>query len=435
MIAFFPGLYPDELIYSQLARYYLKSGYTAYTYAAQDLYARKNIRPDPEFLNSFTTDALNMITKNVSMHDIIMKHTMFPFYGRFMENERRKNAYRTLINVSGNYRYLLAVPKTNQERFLQFCPECVKSDREICGETYWHRIHQMTDADFCCVHNCRLIESGVIISGRVSPNLITAEECVNAEHKSDILCSETERKLNNYILNVMNHEINFENDVLAGDYISSKIHDTKYEIHKKRNMALLTSDYNVFYKTDTELWRLQKILTNKDFKLKNVCMLAMFLNIEPDNLCNPVIDYKMTKTVRINKSNSKKSGVKVKNWGEIDKFNLPKVREAIDELNKVNRPQKITFHKIEKMLSFSSKQLNHMPNCRAEILKYRESQQQYWTRKIQWALQVISLENQPLNWKHIRDLTNMRKKDVVSCLSYLPDDVREKIKKIFGGCK
>lgn len=87
------------------------------------------------------------------------------------------------------------------------------------------------------------------------------------------------------------------------------------------------------------------------------------------------------------------------------------------------------------MLSFSSKQLNHMPNCRAEILKYRESQQQYWTRKIQWALQVISLENQPLNWKHIRDLTNMRKKDVVSCLSYLPDDVREKIKKIFGGCK
>ena len=34
MISFFPDIYPDELIYSTLARYYIKSGYTAYIFAA-----------------------------------------------------------------------------------------------------------------------------------------------------------------------------------------------------------------------------------------------------------------------------------------------------------------------------------------------------------------------------------------------------------------
>ena len=35
MISYFPTAYPDELLYSQLARYYAKSGYMAYTYAAE----------------------------------------------------------------------------------------------------------------------------------------------------------------------------------------------------------------------------------------------------------------------------------------------------------------------------------------------------------------------------------------------------------------
>ena len=41
MIAFFPTIYLDELLYSQLARYYAASGYMAYTYAAEDLFASR----------------------------------------------------------------------------------------------------------------------------------------------------------------------------------------------------------------------------------------------------------------------------------------------------------------------------------------------------------------------------------------------------------
>lgn len=84
MIAYFPTAYPDELLYSQLARYYTKSGYMAYAYAAEELYVSKIVRPDMEFVNVFTPDALRMISKDMTMEDVVMQHTMFPYYGRFL---------------------------------------------------------------------------------------------------------------------------------------------------------------------------------------------------------------------------------------------------------------------------------------------------------------------------------------------------------------
>ena len=38
MIAFFPEIYPDELLYSQLARYHSRSGYARYVFTVADIY-------------------------------------------------------------------------------------------------------------------------------------------------------------------------------------------------------------------------------------------------------------------------------------------------------------------------------------------------------------------------------------------------------------
>ena len=62
MIAVFPTIYPDELLYSQLARFYARSGYPGYTFAAEDLFENKTVRPDIEFLNAYTPEALHLIT-------------------------------------------------------------------------------------------------------------------------------------------------------------------------------------------------------------------------------------------------------------------------------------------------------------------------------------------------------------------------------------
>ena len=156
MIGFMPEIYPDELLYSRFARYYEKSGYMAYIFAAEDLFQNKNERTDVEFINRLTEDAQSVIHKKMSADEVIMNYTMFPYYGRFLSRERRAEAYFALLNTDGNYRNLLPIPKAKRQRFLRYCPMCVNRDRDKYGETYWHRIHQMQGIDICPIHFCVL---------------------------------------------------------------------------------------------------------------------------------------------------------------------------------------------------------------------------------------------------------------------------------------
>lgn len=103
MITYFPTLYPDEILYSLFARYYAKAGHLAYIYAAEDLYVKRTTRPDVEFLNELTNEVKNILTINMSMEDLVQKHTMFPYYGRFLKYERRKQAFDAIVSMQGNY--------------------------------------------------------------------------------------------------------------------------------------------------------------------------------------------------------------------------------------------------------------------------------------------------------------------------------------------
>lgn len=427
MISYFPQIYPDELLYSQLARYYYKSGYMAYIFAAEDLFTNRWVRPDIEFVNDYTQDAYGVITKNMPLYEVIMKHTMFPYYGRFLDKKRRNKAFSALVNMQGGYRNLLAIPKTNKARYLRYCPLCVNEDRQKYGETYWHRMHQMMGVDACPIHFCSLINSDVLISSKAPPGLVTAEEVASENGGYTVNYNDTEKRLYQYISAVFNSDIDLENDVQIGNYLSYRLQNTKYMTGKRRNMKALTNGYNEFYGTETELWRIEKVLTNDDFKLKNICMLAMFLNITPEELCNPSLPESVWKRNRKIDYKFNKPGVKTKNWVEIDDKTLPDVQQAIEKLLGSDPPKRVTVYAVEQMLKLPSKQIEHLPKCKNEILKHYESQEEFWARKVSWAVVKITEEEQPLNWKHIRDLTNMRKENLVSCMPYLNSELREKI--------
>ena len=430
MISYFPQIYPDELLYSQLARYYYKSGYMAYIFAAEDLFESRWVRPDIEFLNSYTQDAHGVITKNLPLYEVIIKHTMFPYYGRFLGKERRNKAFSALVNMQSGYRNLLVIPKTNKARYLRYCPLCVSEDRQRYGETYWHRMHQMIGVDACPIHFCSLINSDILISSKASPRFVTAEEAASENCGYTVNYNDTEKRLYQYISTVFKSDVNLENDVQVGDYLSYRLQNTKYMTGKMRNMKALTNDYNKFYGTETELWRIEKVLTNDDFKLKNICMLAMFLNITPEELCNPSLPESVWKRNRKVEYIHDKPGIKTKNWAEIDDKTLPAVRKAIKELLSSDPPKRVTVYAVEQMLKLPSKQIEHLPKCKNEILKHYESQEGFWARKVSWAVEKITEEEQSLNWKHIRDLTNMRKENLVSCMPFLNSELREKIELI-----
>ena len=386
MISYFPQIYPDELLYSQLARYYYKSGYMAYIFAAEDLFTNRWVRPDIEFLNSYTQDAYGVITKNMPLYEVIMKHTMFPYYGRFLDKERRNKAFSALVNMQGGYRNLLAIPKTNKERYLRYCPLCVNEDRQKYGETYWHRMHQMIGVDVCPIHFCALLSSDVLIGSKAPPRLVTAEEVASENCGYTVNYNDTEKRLYQYISAVFNSDIDLENDAQIGNYLSYRLQNTKYMTGKMRNMKALTNDYNEFYGTEMELWRIEKVLTNVNVKIRDICMLAMFLKITPEELNNPHIGESGIKLNRKKVYTNAKPGSKAKNWDSIDNAVLPKVQKAIETLKCTEPPKRVTGYAIERMLKLPSKQMQNLPKCRTEVLKHSETQTQFWTRKIEWAV-------------------------------------------------
>ena len=427
MIGFMPEIYPDELLYSRFARYYERSGYMAYIFAAEDLFQNKNERPDVEFIDRLIQDAQSVIHKKMSADEVIMNHTMFPYYGRFLGKERRTEAYFALLNTDGNYRNLLPIPKAKRQRFLRYCPMCVNMDRDKYGETYWHRIHQMQSVDICPIHFCVLQNTDIAIGSTTSPRFSAAENMIKDFEKIEVVEDDKERKLAQYILDVVASNIDFDNDTKLGDYLSYRLKGTKYMTGALRNMQELTNDFNDFYGTETELWRIQKILTNVNVKIRDICMLAMFLEITPEELNNPHIGESIKKLNRKKVYTNAKPGTKARDWNSVDNAALPKVQKAIETLKRIEPPKRVTGYAIERILKLPSKQIQKLPKCRTEVLKHSETQTQFWARKIEWAVKKLVAENQPINLKHIRTLTNMRKENILSVIPYLEDEIKEKV--------
>ena len=404
--------YDDELLYSFLARYFERTGYINYISAAKDLFFNIHTRPDFEFLNKYTKETFDFITKNKSFGQVILDHTMFPYYCRYMPPERRRMAYMALCNMDNKWVDYISKPTSKGVfRHFRYCPICREEDRKKYGETYWHRSHQMIGVDICPIHFCKLLNADIVISANASPCLFTAEEKVVS---SIVEYSEnpTKKALAEYIFTVFKAPINLNENTRIGDYLHSKL-PPRYFDRNMRNLRLLTNDFNDYYKGIMALegWRIEKIFTGYNSKINEICMLAMFLNISPSQLTE-------NKTVSINKPKrakkkykKSKPGSKSKDWDRIDIETLPKVIDFISKTKSTDKPVRITLGYVERMLKLPSKSLPKMPLCYNEILKNTETQDEFWIRKIAWAKDNLLRENKPLNWKHIRDMTNIKRAD------------------------
>ena len=96
-IAYFPELYPDELIYSVLARFYEHSGYIYYKDVAQELFLNQKIRADKEFAKNLKPEIVELLTRNMTVEVLLESHTMYPYYGRFIDSNRRNVAILKIL--------------------------------------------------------------------------------------------------------------------------------------------------------------------------------------------------------------------------------------------------------------------------------------------------------------------------------------------------
>ena len=469
MIGFFPEIYPDELFYSWVSRYYSRSGYSAYKDAIDDIYDGKAVRPDVEFINQLRADARVVIETMISMEILVREHTMFPYYARFLPMERRKKAYEGILTGSAEIRNLLSIPtnKLRTTRYVRYCPLCVEEDRDRYGETYIHRNHQLIGVDVCYRHRCLLNQSSIPISGKASPRLYPMESVIEDMEVRPALC-EREIALAVYVTRVFDSKMMLENSVSVGNFLHSKMAGTPYRSIRgeQRHISLLYRDYCDYYggkpkKGISELWQIQKILNGYRYNQYEVCQIAMFLGIPVDGLVDmrlpeiiqeqlfdetvrtlrkkglsyPAIAKEMGASINVVKPIGErrygvncrtgkkrgKGGVKAYDWESLDKEMLPLVKEIAHKIYSGDggRPHRVNSFSVSKELKLTDGRVKKMPLCMNVIASYAETQEHYWAREVVWAVKVIENSDRILNWKHIRDLINIKRTNMISCIEDL----------------
>lgn len=452
MMVFFPDFYEDELLYSLLARYHVHSGNPTFRATATDLYRRPTVHPDMEFVNAYTEEAMNWIFRGQSFEKVIEKHTMYPAYARFLPHERRQKAFQHLIQCEGIWSNDMAIPNAGK-RFLRFCPCCAAEDREAYGETYWHRSHQIQRIQVCPKHECYLESSAIMISGKSSPDLHPAE--LNVPVTQPRPCAdETLLKLTTYVLEVTKAPVNLSSQTAIGVYLNSRL-DAKYHNRSGlvRNISQLYEDYAAFYNSvelKMTLPQMQKVFNGYLFDNYFVCQLAYFEGVTTQELINLPdtiiqdgmkqlmeqlsielgVDYEKVSKIseavlkfHAQKSHIQKlSGIRSQAWDELDDKLLPQVIEAVDAVYHADgRPQKVSVTGIQRRLGLAQKQFHNLPKCKAYIEKHTETQPMYWAREVVWAIGEVEASGQELNWKRIRELTNMKPNDLRCCMEFISD--------------
>lgn len=439
-IGFFPYIHKDELLYSVVARFYSQSGFISFENVKEILFIDKQKRVDIEFINHFKPEVIRAIERNMSLPDVILKHTMFPYYARFLCKEKQENAFQALMEMEGNFHNLLSRPRIRGEkRFLRYCPVCAQNDIESFGEAIWYRKHQIFGINVCCLHGCKLIETDIQISKdlRIAPR--TVQDILQGEKM--IYKPTMEMEFAKYITSLMDLPL-IDDCSKFGEFLKRKL-IIKNQKSKSKSEKLLGglpssvaiySEMEEFYKgTDildtgiTEDYMITKVLSGTRNDALAICQIAFFLGIKIEELlqapkhCKYV--YKINRNVKIKP--------KILDKDNEDNETLILVKNAINKFQtgSHNEIKRITKSGILKAINIPYKRINHLPLCKREIEKYEEDYTQFRCRRIVIVIKQLQETESKINWNNIQLRTHILPRYKKACLDYLmenaPEDIRE----------
>ena len=426
MISYLPEIYPDELVYSWFCRYYVHSGCFTHKMALDDILHNRHNNPSKEFVGHLSSEAKEKIQTIYSLEKLVLEHTMFPQYARFLPSERKKSALHHLAYDFCDAHQLFAIlPRTENDRFLKYCPECVEEDRKTYGETYWHRIHQIRNLTICPMHNCLLNNSSVTSISSQAYTLCPAEEYTLAREatvsENAILSS-----FNRYLADVFNAPFDLETDLSISTIFHHALKNTLYlskneKMHYPKRLADDIKQYyfNTGISNVASFSQIQKTLNGESFDFSVVCQIAFYLNIPPNDLLS-------TKTLSETPSVPHRTKEKILDWNSYDEELLPILERTAQDIysgraRSDGRPERVSERLIYQKLNLSAHRLEKLPQCRAVLARYSESYEESWARRIIWSYQKLKAKcpNTPVFWSDIRNLAGVKRQNIEKVMPFL----------------
>ena len=162
MIGYFCDPFPEETLYSALARWCALLRFPNQKLAIRQLFGTTNAQAVvdlPCHLDSLI--AALPLQHGYTADQFIDAHTLLPFYIPFSNAKRIKHLRRAMqgkgkaIHMSAG----LMAGRVRPSMWLRSCPECDRQDTIRYGESYWHRLHQLVGVEVCPEHGVFLEDS------------------------------------------------------------------------------------------------------------------------------------------------------------------------------------------------------------------------------------------------------------------------------------
>lgn len=417
MRMYFPEIYPDELVYSWLSRYFVRSGCTNSRMLLSQLLYSKSNNPSIEFIGHLNVAAEQQITQVYSIDDLILNHTMFPQYARFLTAEKRKVALEELKCYCDPHKVFTILPRNEKELWLKYCPLCVVEDRNKYGETYWHRVHQVRNMLICPIHRCKLEISGVD----------ARSEKVFAFNPAELSVKNTEPifeynqkliKYSQYIAEIFTSELEKDSSMPISVIIYDAMKKAKYMKGQHRNMELFMADFQELFtemgvNSITSIHQIRRVILKNGTEFSAICQIAYFLDIYVNDL--------LYSKIEASKIQEEKESHYIRNRPAIDwkKFDAEK-ESLLDKhckaiytggMHESGRPERVSEKEVCRFLGVTLDGFKNLHKCQKVWQQYKESYDESNARKIVWGYKTLQSGSptEKLYFFDLRRLTGVKK--------------------------
>ena len=427
MKMYLPEIYPDELVYSWLSRYFVYSGCTNNRMLLSQLLYSKSNNPSIEFIGHLNEAAEQQITQAYSMDDLILNHTMFPQYARFMPANKRDVALAELKRYCDPHKVFTILPRNERELWLKYCPLCVAEDRKKYGETYWHRIHQVRNMLICPTHRCKLEISGVD----------ARSEKVFAFNPAELSVKNTEPtfeynhkliKYSQYIAEIFTFELEKDSLMPISVIIYDAMKKSKYMKGQHRNMELFMADFQGFFtemglNSIISIHQIRRVMLKNGTEFSAICQIAYFLDIYASDLLHPTL--KTSKIQEENESHYIRNRPAV-DWQKFDKEKASLLKQHCNAIYTglaSGRPERVSEKEVCRFLKVTWDGFKNLPKCQNVWQQYKESYDESNARKIVWGYEKLRSDSpdKKLYFLDLRKITGVKKQ------RFPPFDLVEKL--------
>ena len=429
MIGFLPSIYPDELVYSWFCRIFVHSGLPTSKAFLEELLFNRHCNPSKEFVGHLNPEMEQEIRQIYPMEELVLEHTMFPQYARFIEPESKENALHRLTDDFCDAHHLFSIlPRSERDQYLKYCPLCMVEDREIYGETYWHRVHQIRNMSVCTKHKCRLENSSVTAKSSQT-FILEPAEMVLEKRQARQDASPLEWEFASYMEEIFQEPVDFEGSVPVSAILYAGMENTKYlkSTGRVRNTQLLADDMQGYFKgiclgNIASMYQVQRTLLGKRTDFPIVTQIAFFLGIPAQGLLHPRLSEGQ---VQKEKDARCPKGDIPEDWNQYDEEMLPIFQQTAKgiyqgNLDGMGRPGRVSERLLCRAVGISPHRLGNMPKCRGVLEKYEESYEENWARRLAWSYGKLKGEKEgKVYWSDLRRVSGVKKGKIHKVLPYL----------------